>query len=98
MSRFVVLLNYTEQGLSHIKDSPGRADTFRKLATESGVTIDAIFWTLGGFDGVLVFNAPDESTAVGLILALGKKLNVQTQMLRAFVAEEFQSILDAMPE
>jgi len=97
MTSFVVLLNFTEHGLSHIDESPHRADEFRNRATQAGVTIDSILWTLGSHDGVLIFSAPDEATAVGLVLSLGKDLNVRTQMLRAFDAEQFQSILKSMP-
>ena len=58
-----------------------------------GVKVTNVFWTLGVFDGVLIFEAADEETATAAILHLGSLGNVQTQTARAFSAAEMEKIL-----
>ena len=93
MTRYVILLNFTAQGLAKIKDSPARSDAFKAAAAKVGATAESIFWTLGPYDGVVVLSAPDEATAVAVALELGKAGNVKTTMLRALDADEFNTVL-----
>lgn len=92
MIRYVVLLQFTEQGVSGIKDSTERAEGFRKNVEAAGGSVEFLSWTLGNVDGVLVLAAPDEATAVSLVLGLRKQAMVQTTMLRAFDTAEFGAI------
>lgn len=55
-----------------------------------------IFWTLGQFDGLIVFDAPDEETATAAMLHLGSLGNVQTQTSRAFRAAEMKKVLETV--
>ena len=84
MPRYVVLLKFTDTGVREVNDSPARAKRFAA--------------TLGEFDGVLQFRAPDEQTAFALVLSLHKQDNVRTQMLRAFDSDEFSEILERIPQ
>jgi uncharacterized protein with GYD domain len=93
MQRYVVLLKFTDAGIREVNDSPARASRFRATAEKAGVQVESLLWTLGEFDGVLQFSAPDEQTAVALVLSLHKADNVHTRMLRAFEADEFEGIL-----
>lgn len=92
MSRYVLLLNFTEQGVTGIKDSPARAEAFRKSIEAAGGSVEFMSWTLGSVDGVVVFSVVDETTATALVLGLRKKGMVKTTMLRAFDATEFSAI------
>jgi uncharacterized protein with GYD domain len=92
-----MLLKFTDKGIATVKDSPSRAEAFRAAASKAGAVVESQFWTLGEYDGVLVFQAPDEPTAVGLALELGRHGNVRTCLLRAFDAAEFKGILSKMP-
>jgi uncharacterized protein with GYD domain len=93
MTRYVVMLKFTENGVTHINDSPERAADFRKKVEKAGGKVEAQYWTLGQYDGVLLFTAPDETTAAGLVLGLGKADSVSTCMLRALDAQEFRAVL-----
>jgi len=93
MSRYVVLLRFTEKGVAKSEDSVARAEAFQKVAAQVNARIEGQYWTTGPYDGVLIIDAPDETTAAALVLRLGKDANVSTCMLRAFDAEEFASVL-----
>ena len=58
--------------------------------------VGAIYWTLGAFDGLIVFDAPDEETCTALMLQLGSLGNVQTTTARAFTAAEMDKVLAKM--
>ena len=93
MTRYVVLLKFTEKGVTHIKDSPDRAAAFTAKVEKAGGKVEGQYWTLGSYDGVVVFTAPDEATAAGLVLGLAKADAVSTCMLRAFDKSEFGDVL-----
>jgi len=93
MAKFVALVDYTEQGIRTIQDSPERAEAFAARARQAGVTVEQVFWTSGAHDGVLILDAPDDETVAGLMLALARTGNVRTQTLRAYGRDEMKRIL-----
>jgi uncharacterized protein with GYD domain len=92
MATYVVLFNWTEQGIKSFKDSPGRVDAAREPLQAQGITIKDIYWTVGPHDLVATFDAPDDETLAAALLALGAMGNVRTTTLRAFTQEEFTAI------
>lgn len=96
MCRYVVLLKFTEQGIANVGESLDRAEAFRAAAQKAGASVEGQYWTTGPYDGVVILSAPDEATAVGLILKLGKDTNVTTCMLRTFGAGELKTVLSKM--
>ena len=93
MPRFLTLINFTEQGMRNFKDTTKRADAFVKKAKEAGVTVNTVLWTVGAYDGAVLFDAPDEQTAAGLMVSLAAQGNVRTQTLRAFDREEIAGVV-----
>lgn len=93
MVTYIVLANFTDQGIRNIKDTTKRADAFKELAKSVGVTVKDTYWTLGQYDLVAIVDAPDEMVATALGLALGKSGNVRTQTLRAFSQGDMDAIL-----
>jgi uncharacterized protein with GYD domain len=93
MPNYIVLSNFTEQGIRSVKDSTKRADAVKDLAKKYGITAKEFFWTLGTYDVVVVFDAPDDASMTALGLAIGSLGNVRTQTMRAFSREEMNGIL-----
>ncbi len=93
MPTYVVLANYSDQGIRNIKDTLKRADTVKEMAKKAGVTMKETYWTLGQYDVVSVFEAPDDASMTALGLSIGKLGNVRTQTLRAFSADDMKGIL-----
>ncbi len=96
MAHYVILANFTDQGLRSIKDSPKRADAFKRMAEKSGVTIDALFWTLGQHDVIAVAEAGGNIAATALSLSVTALGNIRTQTLRAFDATRMREIVGKM--
>jgi uncharacterized protein with GYD domain len=97
MTTYIALVNFTQQGLQNIHDSPHRAAAFKSAAKKVGVKIREIYWTLGAFDGVIVFEAQNDEAATAAMLALSGLGNVHTQTLRTFNAAQFAGILEKCP-
>jgi uncharacterized protein with GYD domain len=91
----ILLVNFTDQGIRNIKDSPQRANAFRELCKKNEVRVRDIFWTMGRYDMVGVIEGQDEAMAAA-VLTMGKLGNVRTETLRAMDAEAFQRILQKL--
>jgi uncharacterized protein with GYD domain len=96
MATYVVLANFTDQGVRNAKDSPKRADAFKDMAKKCGATVKEIFWTQGLYDIVTIVEAPDDVTATALALSVGALGNVRTQTLRAFSAADMKGVVGKM--
>ena len=96
MATYVVLANFTDQGIRNVKDSPKRADAFKEMAKTFGVTVKELVWTQGRYDIVTVLEAPDEQAAMSLSLSLSALGNVRTETLRAFSAADMTKIVGKM--
>jgi uncharacterized protein with GYD domain len=96
MVTYVLLANFTDQGIRNVKESPKRADAFRQMAKTFGVTVKDIFWTQGRYDVVTIVEAPDESSVMSLSLSLGALGNVRTESLRAYSAAEMAAVVGKM--
>ncbi len=94
MATFIVLLDYTDQGIRNLRDSPQRADAFTELVEKAGARIVGQYWTIGSHDGVFIMEAPSEETAASVLLQLGAGGNVRTTTLRAFDWAEAQELID----
>jgi len=93
MATFIGLANFTDQGIRTVKETTDRADAVREKAKKFGVNLREIFWTLGAYDIVTIYEAPDDAAATAFGLSLGMAGNVRTQTLRAFSKEELKGVL-----
>ena len=93
MARYIVLFNYTDQGIKNITETIGRSEAVAKMAKKMGASAQSFYWTSGAYDGVLMLDAPDDTTAAALLTKVGSLGNVHTHTLRAFDAAEMKAIL-----
>lgn len=96
MSTYIVLGQFTDQGVRNVKDTTKRADALKAMGKKTGVTVKEVYWTLGQYDVVTLVDAPDDASVTALLLSIGGLGNVRTQCLRAFSAEEMNGIVKKM--
>ncbi|SAK66939.1 GYD domain protein [Caballeronia calidae] len=96
MATYIMLLNWTDQGVRTAKDTINRARAFRETGKAMGVTVGAMYWTLGGYDLVVSIDSPDDETATRLGLAAAALGNVRTTTMRAFGEEEMERIVGGL--
>jgi uncharacterized protein with GYD domain len=92
MATFICLINFTDQGIRNVKDSPKRFEVATKLAKSFGVKVKQGFYTMGQYDIVIIAEGTDEAAAAWLFKA-GSLGNVKTTTLRAFTVDETREIL-----
>jgi uncharacterized protein with GYD domain len=95
MGTFIALLDFTDQGVTNLHDSPKRADEFNHLAEKAGAKVVGQYWTIGNHDGVLILEAPSDEVAASVLLKLTSGGNVRTTTLRAFEWAEAQSLIES---
>lgn len=97
MATYVVLAQFTDQGIRAIKNSPQRAASVAEMAKGFGCEMKEIYWTLGKYDIVTIIDAADEQSFMAFGFALGSAGNVRTQTLRAFSKDEMGAIMGRLP-
>jgi uncharacterized protein with GYD domain len=71
MPKYVILVNWTEQGVQSVKETTQRAEHVKQMVEQMGGRMDTLLWTQGRYDLVGIMEAPDEETAaVGLRIAM----------------------------
>jgi uncharacterized protein with GYD domain len=93
MATFITTIKFTEQGVENIRESPKRAAAFKSAAKKLGVKVSDLYWTLGAFDGFIVFDAPNDEAATAAMLHLSSQGNVCTATARAFGANEIEKVI-----
>ena len=93
MAMYVSLIQFTDQGIRNIKDTVKRGDAAMAEAQKLGMKITEEFWTMGAYDVVVMFDAPNDETMSAFTLKIGSLGNVRSQTLRAFRREEMENIL-----
>ena len=96
MAKYISTIKFTEQGIEAIGETTKRAASVKAVAKKMGVKVTDIYWTLGPFDGLLIFEAADDETATALLLLVGSMGNVQTTTAKAFSAAEMDKMLAKM--
>ena len=95
MPHYILLINWTEQGISKIKDSAERYNSFKALVEKAGGKLIGGYYTFGEYDVVIIIDAPSDDMVMSLMLKTGSYGNIRSKTLKAFSAEEgFKIIKD----
>jgi uncharacterized protein with GYD domain len=93
MPRYVILANWTDQGIKNVKQTTERMDHGGELAEKHGLQLQQAYWTVGAYDMVTVFEAPDDEALSAYLLGIVASGNLRTITLRAYDEDEMAGIL-----
>ncbi|MBR1198988.1 GYD domain-containing protein [Bradyrhizobium sp. AUGA SZCCT0240] len=96
MTTYVMLANWTEQGILKVKDSPSRLDAAKKSLKDMSGEFKFFFLTMGDFDIVAIYEAPDDAVAARFSLQLGLQGNIRTRTLKAFPETAYREIIKSL--
>jgi uncharacterized protein with GYD domain len=92
---YITLMKFTSAGMGGIPAWRDRVEEAeRAIEMRGGRLLDA-YVTLGRFDVVEIFEAPDDETAYQVLIEVAKHGQVTTETLRAFTREEAEQIVKA---
>lgn len=97
METFIILGNWTAQGIAKVKEAPARIEAVRKATEAAGGKMVSWYLTFGRYDFVVITEAPDVKAAARLLLANGAQGNASTETLHALTEAEFKSIVGTLP-
>ena len=96
MTTYVLLANWTDQGIQKVKDAPRRLDAAKKALKDVGGEFKLFFLTMGDYDIVAIYEAPDDAVAARFSLQLGMMGNVRTRTLKAFPEAAYREIISSL--
>ncbi|HEY4412179.1 MAG TPA: GYD domain-containing protein [Gaiellaceae bacterium] len=93
MPHYISLMRWTTAGRAGLPAWRDRVEDGERLIQEAGGTLVGVYVTLGRYDVVEVFEAPDDATALEIITKLGQAGGEETETLRAFTRDEAEEII-----
>jgi len=93
MPTYLSLINWTEQGIKNVKDSPKRLDAIKKSLKKIGGDVKAFYMLQGAHDAALIMEAPNDEALAKLLLKVGAAGNVRTTTMKAYPEAEYRKIL-----
>ncbi len=96
MTTYVVLANWTEKGALAVGESPRRLDAAKKLLGDMGGRFRDFYMTMGEYDMVLTYDAPDDAVAARFTLMMGAFGHLRTKTLKAFPEQAYREIVNSL--
>jgi uncharacterized protein with GYD domain len=96
MTSYIMLAKWTDQGIRNAKESPQRVDKVRQLLKDMGGDFRQFFLTMGEYDMVALYEAPDDAVAARFTLELGRLGNIRTETLKAFPEAAYREIIKTL--
>ncbi len=93
MRSYVILVNWTDQGIKNSRDTLKRAKAFRGLIENRRGKLREHLYTLGEYDIVMVTEFPDDEAAAAAALTLASLGNIRAKTMRAFTDGEAAAII-----
>ncbi len=93
MPHFVSLMRWTSQGRTGLPAWRDRIEEGERMIEEAGGRLVGVWVTLGRYDVVEVFEAPDDDTALEIVTRLQLFGGEETETLRAFSRDEAEQII-----
>jgi uncharacterized protein with GYD domain len=96
MPTFIIMMNWTEQGIRNVKDAPKRAAAARETAKKLGVEIKQTYLTNGHFDLVSIVESPSGDNIAKFCMQIGALGNVRTSTARAWPESEYHKLISEL--
>ena len=93
MPHYVTLMRWTSQGVAGLPAWRERVEEGERIILEAGGTLVGVYVTLGRYDVVEIFEAPDDEVAVEIVMRLQRFGAEHTETLRAFTRDEAEEII-----
>jgi uncharacterized protein with GYD domain len=96
MPTYISVMSYTDRGIQAVRESPRRLDEARKTLEDMGGRFRELFLTMGAYDLVLIYEAPDDAISARFQLLLGAQGYVRTTTMKAFPEPAYREIIASL--
>ncbi|MGI9326737.1 MAG: GYD domain-containing protein [Pseudomonadales bacterium] len=96
MTTYIMLGNWTDKGALSVKNSPRRLDEAKKALQKMGGEFKSFYLTMGNFDIIAVYEAPDDAVSARFTLQVAQLGSLRTQTLKAFPESAYREIIASL--
>jgi uncharacterized protein with GYD domain len=96
MPHYIILWNWTDQGLRAVKDSPKRLESFRAELEKASGKLIGEYYTMGQYDGIVMVETPSDETIMSIVLGDASKGNFRSMTLKAFPMSEAAKVIEKL--
>ena len=96
MPHFAVLGEFSQKRMETIKALPENLNEVKEVFKSYGVKMSAFVFTLGRYDFVGIFEAPNAEAITKALLSWGSKGLLKTETLTGFTGEEMSKLVQEM--
>jgi uncharacterized protein with GYD domain len=93
MPQYISLMRWTSQGMAGLPAWRERVEEGQRIIEQAGGSLIGVYVTLGRYDVVEIFEAPDDDKAAEILMRLQRHGAEHTETLRAFTREEAEEII-----
>lgn len=93
MPHYISLMRWTSQGMAGLPAWRERVEEGERTIQAAGGNLIGVYVTLGRYDVVEIFEAPDDDTAAEILMKLQRHGAEHTETLRGFTREEAEAII-----
>ena len=86
-------MRWTSQGITGLPAWRERVEEGERIIVEAGGTLVGVYVTLGRYDVVEIFEAPDDALAMEILMKLQRLGAEHTETLRAFTRDDAEAII-----
>jgi uncharacterized protein with GYD domain len=86
-------MRWTSQGVAGLPAWRERVEEGERIIEEAGGSLIGVYVTLGRYDVVEIFEAPDDEIAIEILMKLNRYGAEHTETLRAFTRAEAEEIV-----
>jgi uncharacterized protein with GYD domain len=90
---YISLMRWTSQGMAGLPGWRERVEEGERIIEAAGGSLIGVYVTLGRYDVVEIFEAPDDEGAIEILMKLNQFAAEHTETLRAFTREEAEAII-----
>lgn len=93
MPHYVSLMRWTSKGVAGLPAWRERVEEGERIISDAGGQLVGVYVTLGRYDVVEIFEAPDDEVAIEILMKLNRYGAEHTETLRAFTREEAEEVI-----
>ena len=96
MTTYISCMNYTDKGIQSIHKSPQRLDDAKRVLEDMGGTFQNFFMTMGQYDLMLIYDAPDDAVSARFQLLLAAQGHIRSVTMKAFPEAAYRELVKSL--
>lgn len=84
LTHYIILWNFTDEGLKSVRESPKRAENFKSMAEKAGCELIGTYYTMGLYVKITATNVAKNKTAY-LKKDVRRNMNINVEDMNASI-------------